>query len=333
MSVGVVAEIALADLPRWVSIAGPVALGVGLLGLIILAVPRPRELSAEERVARYAKGEMGQPTVQHEDQLATAKEAAASLLRRNKSLEARINARLESAGSQLNASEWLLLHTGICVVSGFVGTLIGSGSLLIGLIFLGAGAVLPWLYLGFRRRRRRKAFNGALPDTLQLMAGSLSAGLSLPQAIDTIVREGVEPISSEFRRVLAEARLGVGMETAMEGVAARFDSKDFAWVVMAINIQRKVGGNLAELLNTVAGTIREREYMRRQVNALAAEGKLSAFILGGLPPAFLLYLILTKGEYVSVMFHRPLGILMLGGGAVILCVGIFWMSRIIKVEV
>ena len=119
------------------------------------------------------------------------------------------------------------------------------------------------------------------------MAGSLTAGLSLAQSIDTIVNEGTEPIASEFRRVLVETRLGVSLETALEGVAERFESKDFAWVVMAINIQRRVGGNLAELLETVAGTIREREYMRRQVAALAAEGKLSAFVLGGLPAAVL----------------------------------------------
>ena len=245
----------------------------------------------------------------------------------------RINARLEGAGSQLNASEWLLIHTGITLAAGFVGTLLGGGKLFIGLLFLVGGAVLPWLWLGRKRKKRRKAFNRGLPDTLQLMSGSLTAGLSLAQSIDTIVSEGSEPISSEFRRVLVETRLGVNLETAMSGVAERYDSRDFEWVVMAINIQRKVGGNLAELLDTVAGTIREREYMRRQVAALAAEGKLSAFVLGGLPPLFLIYLVLTRWEYVSVLFSRPLGWLMLAGGAVILGVGAFWMSRIVKVEV
>ncbi len=102
---------------------------------------------------------------------------------------------------------------------------------------------------------------------------------------------------------------------------------------MAIKIQRQVGGNLAELLDTVAGTIREREYMRRQVQALAAEGKISAYVLGGLPPVFLLYLVLTSYDYVSVLFAEPLGWLMLGGAAVMLAVGAFWMSRLVKVEV
>ena len=165
------------------------------------------------------------------------------------------------------------------------------------------------------------------------MSGSLAAGLSLAQSVDTIVREGQEPISSEFRRVLIETRLGISLDDALEGVAQRFDSKDFAWVVMAIRIQRQVGGNLAELLDTVAATMREREYMRRQVSALAAEGKLSAFVLGGLPPGFMIYLLLTKPEYVMPMFTEPVGWVMLAGAGLILSVGIFWMSRLIKVEV
>jgi tight adherence protein B len=324
---------ALADLPGWALYAGLGALGLGLLGVLTMAVPIEREMTTEERVSRYTSGIAPGLAVRQEDQLATAKSAAQNLLKRNKSLEMRIAARLEAAGSQLNASEWLLLHTGIMLAAGFLGTVIGGGSIGIGLMFLAFGAIGPWFYLGLRKRRRRKAFGAALPDTLQLMAGSLSAGLSLAQSIDTIVNEGVEPIASEFRRVLVETRLGVSLETALSGVGERFESKDFEWVVMAINIQRRVGGNLAELLETVAGTMREREYMRRQVNALAAEGKLSAYVLGGLPPGFLVYLMLTKGDYVGVMFHRPLGWLMLGGGAVILSVGAFWMSRIIKVEV
>ncbi len=202
-----------------------------------------------------------------------------------------------------------------------------------GVLFLALGAVGPWVFLGLKRSRRRKAFNSQLPDTLQLMSGSLAAGLSLAQSVDTIVREGVEPVSTEFKRVLVETRLGVGLEEALDGVAERFESKDFGWVVMAIKIQRQVGGNLAELLDTVAATMREREYMRRQVAALAAEGKLSAWVLGGLPPLFLLYLLLTNRDYVIVMFTEPLGWAMLTGAGMLLGLGIFWMSRLIKVEV
>ena len=146
-----------------------------------------------------------------------------------------------------------------------------------------------------------------LPDTLQLMSGSLAAGLSLAQSIDTIVREGVEPIASEFRRVLVETRLGVDLETALEGVAERFDSKDFEWVVMAINIQRQVGGNLAELLDTVAAhDPRARVHAppgrrtRRRGQALGVRARRPAAALPGLPAV-------DHYDYVIVLFSSPLG--------------------------
>lgn len=136
------------------------------------------------------------------------------------------------------------------------GFLLSGGGLLLAGVALLVGAVLPWLYLSRKRSKRLKAFDGQLADTLQLISGSLSAGLSFTQSLDTVVREGSEPVSGEFRRALVEQRLGVDIEEALEGVAQRMESDDFAWVVMAIRIQRRVGGNLAELLLTVAGTAR-----------------------------------------------------------------------------
>jgi tight adherence protein B len=165
------------------------------------------------------------------------------------------------------------------------------------------------------------------------MSGSLSAGLSLAQSLDTIVREGQEPITSEFKRVIVESRLGVQLEDALEGVADRMQSVDFKWVVMAIRIQREVGGNLAELLNNVAATLREREFLRRHVRALSAEGRLSAWILGGLPPGFLAYLTLTKPDYVHPIYTTPIGWVMLAAMSVLLAVGIFWMVKVAKVDI
>jgi tight adherence protein B len=327
----------------WQMYAGVGSLGVALVVILVLAIPRPRQMSTEDRVTQYAArantGPGASPFTQQqairpeESALASAKDAAAKVLKRNASLEVKIARRLEGAGSQWRPSEWLLFHAALFLGISALGLLIGRGNLVIGVLFMGVGVLGPWMYLGFRRRRRKKKFESALPDTLQLMSGSLAAGLSLAQSVDTIVREGHEPITSEFKKVLVETRLGLSLETALQGVADRFESKDFDWVVMAINIQRQVGGNLSELLNTVAGTIREREYMRRQVAALAAEGKLSAMVLGGLPPAFLLYLMLANRTYVMVLFQRPLGIAMLIGAGVILSVGVFWMSRLVKVEV
>jgi len=327
----------------WIMYAGIAALGLGVLVVLLMAVPKQRTLSTEERVVQYAARAVGGqpaggpvtpvPTRSEDSALESAKTAAGKVLKRNRSLEVKIAARLEGAGSRWRPAEWLLFHAGIFLLLSVVGLLLGGGNLVLGVIFMAVGAIGPWFYLGFRRRRRKKKFERALPDTLQLMSGSLAAGLSLAQSVDTIVRDGTEPVASEFRKVLVETRLGLSLETALQGVADRFQSKDFEWVVMAINIQRQVGGNLAELLNTVAGTIREREYMRRQVAALAAEGKLSAYVLGGLPPGFMLYLLLANREYVMVLFTRPMGWAMLGLGITILSVGVFWMTRIVKVEV
>lgn len=325
--------------PGWVMYAGVLAVGLGLVSLLVLLIPSaPAPMSPAERVSTYTARLSRRPSttahrIDTDQALAQASNAAGVVLHRNTTLEARIMQRLETAGSNLKPGEWLLVHGTVFLGAGAFGLLLGAGSIAIGLLFLAGGAAGPWVYLGLRGSRRRKSFDASLPDTLQLMSGSLAAGLSLAQSVDTIVREGVEPIGSEFKRVMVETRLGVPLEDALEGVADRFGSKDFAWAVMAIRIQRQVGGNLAELLDNVAATMREREYMRRQVAALAAEGKLSAWVLGGLPPLFLLYLVLANRDYVMPLFTQPLGWLMLLGAATLLSLGVFWMSRLIKVEV
>jgi tight adherence protein B len=227
----------------------------------------------------------------------------------------------------------MLIHIGVALSLSFLLLLVSGGAILPTVIGLVIGVTAPWFYLSYKESRRTSAFLGQLPDTLQLVAGSLSAGYSMAQAIDTVVREGQQPITGEFNRALIEARLGVPIEDALEGVATRMQSKDFAWVVMAVRIQREVGGNLAELLTTVAGTLRERERLRRQVRVLSAEGRLSAWILGILPPGFALYLLLVRPEYLKPLVTDPLGWLMIGVGVVLLVVGALWMTKAVKVEV
>ncbi len=321
-------------------VAGALGIGLGLLGvLVLLASPAPpAELTPAERVTAYVggggpTGATGAPVAERPDALAQATGAASEVLRRNRGLEDRIRHRLDGAGSRMEPAEWLLLHTAVLVGTGLVGLLLGTGDVAIFALFLLVGALGPWLYLGLRRGRRRTAFGAAVPETLQLMSGSLAAGLSLAQSAETVSREGPDPVAAEFRRALVETRLGVPLEDALEAVAARFDSADLAWAVMAIRIQRQVGGNLAELLDTVAATMREREYVRRQVSALSAEGRLSAWVLGTLPPLFMLYLLVTNREYLSPLFEDPRGIFMLAGGTIWLAVGAFWMSRLVRVEV
>ncbi|NYG58030.1 tight adherence protein B [Nocardioides daedukensis] len=321
--------------------AGLGAIGLGLLvvlGSLMWSLGKPKAgPSVQERIAAYGAGPGaaaatsggGDPVLT----LDNAKSAAAQMLNRNKGVEASISARLVAAGSALKPAEWILIHGGITIGAGLVGALLGQGDVVFILLFLFAGAVIPWLWLGRMRKKRISAFNGQLADTLTLISGSLSAGMSLQQSIDTVVQEGREPIAGEFKQALVQSRLGVPLVDALEDVAVRTESKDFAWVVMAIRIQRQVGGNLTELLSTVAATLRERDYLRRQVQTLSAEGRLSGWILGGLPVAMFVYMLLVRREYVSRLWTEAMGLVMLGGAVVLLAFGAFVISRLVKVEV
>ena len=326
-----------------------IGLGVaGLAGLIVLlsalgVFDRQRTETIEDRIAAYsrtgdARAAAGTPGVrlaprESEGFKDSAVSMAQKALASNKGMEAALGARLEAAGLALKPAEWLLVHAGIAFGAGVTGFLFSAGGVLLTLLFLFFGLIVPWFYLGFKKSRRIKTFNGQLADTLQLISGSLSAGLSLAQSVDTVVREGREPMAGEFRRALVEARLGVEIEDALEGVGTRMDSADFHWVVMAIRIQREVGGNLAELLVQVAETLRERDYLRRQVAALSAEGRLSAWILGGLPPGFILYLAAARGDYLEPMVTTTLGWIMCGAIAFLTVAGGLWMKKLVKVEV
>jgi tight adherence protein B len=320
----------------WLLVVGALCVGAGVLTVLVLLVPGATGTpDAAERVTTYVGPGADLVAAAHHrpDALARAAGAAEQVLRENRRLEERIRHRLEGAGSRLKPAEWLLVHSGALVTAGLVGLLMGGGNLSLLLVLVALGTVGPWLYLGVRSSRRRKAFTAAVPETLQLMSGSLAAGLSLAQAADTVAREGVDPVAGEFRRALVETRLGIPLEDALDSVAERFESPDLAWAVMAIRIQRQVGGNLAELLDTVAATMREREFIRRQVAALSAEGRLSGWVLGALPPLFLLYLLLTSRDYVMPLFTDARGLVLLVGGGLWLAVGAFWMSRLVRVEV
>ena len=199
----------------WQFYGGIGAVGVGLLVMLLLAVPHERRLTTEERVTQYAaRAGSGATAVAplstqqsarpEEAALASAKAAAGNVLNRNKGLEHRIAQRLEGAGSQWRPAEWLLFHAAMFIGFSIVGLIIGGGNLVVGLVFMVLGALGPWMYLGFRRKRRKKKFESGLPDTLQLMSGSLAAGLSLAQSVDTIVREASEPIVEDAAQTDAD---------------------------------------------------------------------------------------------------------------------------------
>jgi tight adherence protein B len=225
----------------------------------------------------------------------------------------------------------MIIHAGITLGGGLVAALL-TRRLLIALVAVLLGALIPWGYLDVRARQRLTAFNDQLPDTLQMMAGGLQAGYSLPQAVDSVVREGADPVAAEFNRALVETRLGAPVEDALEGVAERMESVDFGWTVMAIRIQREVGGNLAEILRNVAATLRERERLRRQVRVLSAEGRLSAWIIGLMPFVFALFLLLVRPGYFELLYTTAVGWILLGISLVLMVVGVIWLRNVVKVE-
>jgi tight adherence protein B len=325
--------------PSNVMIGGLGAAGVGLLLLLVALFGGfgKKTDTVENRISAYTqKGRrraVAPVAAQSQGVAAQAVGFATKALEGNKGLESAVGDRLDAAGMTLKPAEWLLLHAGIAVAAAALGFLMTSGSLVLTLVALLAGVLVPWLYLGYRRSRRLRAFNSQLAETLQLLAGSLQAGLSLAQGIDTVVREGSDPIAGEFRRALVETRLGVQIEDALESIGERMESADFLWTVMAVRIQREVGGNLAELLLNVAGTLREREYLRRQVKALSAEGRFSAYILLALPPGVLLYMYMTNRSYLEPLISTPVGYVMIGIMVTLMSLGAFTMKKMINLEV
>ena len=165
------------------------------------------------------------------------------------------------------------------------------------------------------------------------MASSLRAGHSFLQALDTIAREIAAPANVEFQRLVAEIRLGRPAEDALESLADRVGSSDFRWAVLAVNIQREVGGNLAEILDNVSDTLRERATMRRQIRVLTAEGRLSAWVLAILPFAIAIYMFAVNPDYISLLFTTQIGLFMLGTAGVLMVLGILWMRKIVDIDV
>jgi tight adherence protein B len=239
---------------------------------------------------------------------------------------------LERAGLRMRPEEWLILQVAAVIVGAALVTVLSGnpfGVVVGGLI----GYLATRAFLNFKTARRQRAFSDQLPDVLQLIAGSLRSGFSLNQAVAGVVRDGSEPTASEFARAMTEVRLGSDLEDALDRVADRMDCQDLHWVVLAVRISREVGGNLAEVLMNTVGTMRERAQIRGQIRVLSAEGRISARILIALP--FLLggYLGLTNPNYLTPLFTTSTGIILMIVGSVLLVIGAFWISRLVKIEV
>jgi tight adherence protein B len=202
------------------------------------------------------------------------------------------------------------------------------------------GFLLPRLWLSRRKAGRLNAFNKQLPDTITLLANALRAGSSFLQAIELVVRESRPPISTEFSRVIREVNLGLPFEQALENMVRRVRSDDLELMATAISIQHTVGGNLAEILDSIAYTIRERVRIKGEIRTLTAQQRLSGYVVGFLPIGLAGFLFIAAPNFMEAMFLNPPAVLGLPAGVVLLIFGGFMMfigfmliRRIVDIEV
>lgn len=237
---------------------------------------------------------------------------------------------LELANVSMSVASLVVVISCIAFVALTIG--IVAGSVVVGILLAVLVPVGAKLWLGRRGARLRTKFAAQLPQTLQMMAASLRAGHSLPRVVDSVSHEVDAPMSSELSRVVNENRLGRDLVESLENVAERMQSQDFGWVAGAIAAQRETGGNLNEILDQVAETIRERHHVRMQVMSLSAEGRLSAIILMGLPVVVGLYYTLVASETMSLFVGTTTGKLLLIGSAVLYVIGGLWMRSVVNIE-
>jgi tight adherence protein B len=237
---------------------------------------------------------------------------------------------LEEAGVTVPLKDLVVIVFSLCMAFFAAGLLFGNA--VMGILLALATPILARLLLSLLASRRRAKFESQMDETLQMIAGSLRAGYSLPQALATIGQEGRPPTSLEFARITNEVRVGRPMMEALNDVGDRMRNIDFFWVTQAIGINREVGGNLADVLDGVGKTIRERAEIRGQVKSLAADGQLSAIILMALPFVVAAFLGMTAPKYIGLLFTETIGYILIAVGATLMLIGGAWLYKIINLK-
>jgi len=335
--------------PMTLAIAAVAAVAIFLIAVGLSMARGSSDVNA--RLERYAStkpekapgGDAG-PT------LAEAFQSSAAMMQLNKVVEQRdfganLAREIARADLKLKVSEYLMIWAGTTVgvpivmllLSVAVPTLGNPLVLLVGALI---GFMLPRFWLGRRKSSRINAFNKQLPDTITLIANALRAGSSFLQAIELVVRESRPPISTEFGRVIREVNLGLSFDTALENMVRRVRSDDLELMATAISIQHTVGGNLAEILDSIAFTIRERVRIKGEIRTLTAQQRLSGYVVGFLPIGLAGFLFIAAPQFMSPMFDSRVSLLGLPAGIIILFTGGFMMvlgfmiiRRIVDIEV
>jgi tight adherence protein B len=328
------------------------AVAAGAILMIALGVATSGSGSGiSTRLERYASGKQETTKVSTgQGPIADLLAQSVALANLNKVVEQRdfganLSRELARADLRLKVSEYLAIWAG-CIIgvpllfvalSVVIPTL---GSPIVVVVGFAIGFFLPRIWLGRRKAGRLNAFNKALPDTITLIANALRAGSSFLQAIELVVRESRPPISTEFGRVIREVNLGLPFEQAMENMVRRVRSDDLELMATAISIQHTVGGNLAEILDSIAFTIRERVRIKGEIRTLTAQQRLSGYVVGFLPIGLAGFLFVAAPGFMDPMFKNPPGLFGLPAGVIILAFGGFMMfvgfmiiRRIVDIEV
>jgi tight adherence protein B len=243
----------------------------------------------------------------------------------------RLAGRLEHAGWAIGSGEFLTFVMIGVLLLGVLGFVLASAPGALAGVAIGAFA--PFAVLSNAAGRRLAAIQGQLADTLMVIASSMRAGHSFLQSLDSAAKEIDEPAAGEFGRVLREIRLGRDTDDALEALVERVGSQDLEWAVTAIKVQRKIGGNLAEVLETVANTIRERDTLRRQMRVLSAESRISVVVLTVLPVLIAIYLMVVNPEYLRILTTTTAGKIISISALALMGIGYLWMKRIVKLDV
>ena len=316
--------------PILVGLAVAGAIAMFLLGVSRVLAPSG---SLEERIEEWVQGSEGADF----DILKEGGEAGSLLGAVDKAVTKRSWAEsmkedLAQADLTLTVTEYLLIRVAAVVLLGLVGYLL-QRNFLVALILGAVGFAVPPIYIRARQGRRLRAFNGQLPDVLDHLQGSLRAGYGLLQSVEWVSRQMPNPAGMEFDRVVREVQLGRNILDALDSMVRRIPSDDLALIVTAVKIQYEVGGSLAEILEIVAHTIRERVRIQREISVLTAQQRISGYVLMVLPIGMAIFLFVVNPSYIMPMFE-PGPILCIPIGTVILMVmGFLIMRRIIDIEV
>jgi len=312
-----------------------VAAAVGVFAFILLGGTRTEQVADfTRRLAQYGRRgpKEERRTLLERIPFLSRFTAAAEERARRRGLLGAINTTLEQGNVPLAPGEAIAAAIGLALVLGLISAVVTLSGV-IGVVVAVGTLVLAYGVVNFIGNREKRKFENQLPDTLVLLATSMRAGYSLLQAVEAVAQESPNPTAREFQRAIAEARLGVPVVDALRGITRRTQSADFEWAVMAIEIQREVGGNLSEVLQTVADTMHARNRLKGEIRAMTAEGRISAIVLGALPVFLGVFLWVTNPDYLAPLFENTLGLVAVGVGVLLMGAGFIWLRKIINIEV